>query len=83
MTRKVTLLLMIPIISFSAGCNALRPPEETAPPQPETPKRFVVVQEEGEMKNIGGLTVLKDNETGKEYLVVTGLNGATTVIGLP
>jgi hypothetical protein len=83
MKRKVFLLLMILIISFSTGCNTLKPPGKTGSPRPEAPKRFVVIQEEGETKNIGGLTLLKDNETGKEYLVVTGLNGAPTIISLP
>lgn len=47
-----------------------------------SPKRFEVICEEGESKNIGGYTVLRDSRTGKEYLVITGLNGAPTVINI-
>lgn len=45
-------------------------------------KRFEVILEEGETKNLGGYTVLRDKQTGKEYLVITGLNGAPTVINI-
>jgi len=45
-------------------------------------KRFQIIQEEGETKNIGGFTVIKDTLTGKEYLIITSLNGSSNVINL-
>lgn len=48
----------------------------------EGQKRFDVICEMGETKNLGGYTVLRDRQTGKEYLVITGLNGAPAVINI-
>lgn len=81
MKRLVLTAMALMFILFS-GCAP--PPKgqtanETKPPQP---KRFEIIQEEGESKNIGGFTVIRDNATGKEYLVITGLNGAPTVINI-
>jgi len=80
--KKLALITAFSILILLAGCTP--PPKgrtanETTPTQP---KRFEIIQEEGETKNIGGFTVLRDNQTGKEYLVITGLNGAPTVTNL-
>lgn len=48
----------------------------------EGQKRFDVICEMDETKNLGGYTVLRDRQTGKEYLVITGLNGAPAVINI-
>jgi hypothetical protein len=47
-----------------------------------TNQRFKIVQEQGETANIGGFTVIQDTQTGKEYLIVTGLNGSSVVTEL-
>jgi hypothetical protein len=80
--KKIILLTVTLIFIFVSGCTP--PPggqavKENNSPQP---RRFEIIQEEGETQNIGGFTVIKDNQTGKEYLVITGLNGAPTVINL-
>lgn len=71
---------LVIVLTMLSGCAP--PPREQAAEEnkPPEPKRFVIIQEENESKNIGGMTVLKDNQTGREFLVITGLNGAPTVI---
>lgn len=49
---------------------------------PETAQRFQIIYEHGETLNTGGFTILRDNKTGVEYLIVTGLNGAPSVTEL-
>lgn len=72
------------VLYFSTGCT----PQSQAPDQnkPEavdnSSKRFQVIQEEGETKNIGGFTVIKDTNTGKEYLVITSMNGSVAAIDI-
>ena len=65
-----------------SGCAPPPKGQESNENKNPVAKRFEIIQEEGETKNIGGLTVVKDNLTGKEYLVITGLNGAPTVINM-
>lgn len=48
----------------------------------EQAQRFKIIYEHSETKNLGGFTVLRDNATGHEYLIITGLNGAPTVVPL-
>lgn len=45
-------------------------------------QRFKIIYEHSETRNLGGFTVLRDNATGYEYLIITGLNGAPTVVPL-
>ncbi len=84
--RKLFLLLIIVSVALFQGCASLtksRPLIENSPGTTEnTNVRFQIVQEQGETNNIGGFTVIKDTMTGKEYLVVTGLNGSSTVTEL-
>lgn len=56
----------------------------SAPPSPyeSQVQRFKIVYEHPETKYFGGLTVLRDNATGCEYLIVTGLNGSPVVVPL-
>ncbi|MCL6638230.1 MAG: hypothetical protein K6T80_00935 [Firmicutes bacterium] len=88
MKKNLPLLVMLFTLSLMlpAGCSL---PErsragsgEQQQPAPVEPRRFQVICEEGETKNLGGFTVIRDNQTGKEYLIVTGLNGAPTVVNL-
>ena len=80
--KKLALITVASILILLYGCAP--PPKGRAANEapPSQPKRFEIIQEEGETKNIGGFTVLRDNQTGKEYLVITGLNGAPTVTNL-
>lgn len=85
MLKKATIILIILSVVMVQGCASLtksRPLIENAKPSDDTNQRFQIIQEQGETNNIGGLTVIKDTLTGKEYLVVTGLNGSTTVTEL-
>lgn len=81
--KKLSLLIIILSVVLVQGCASLtksRPLIENSPGAAENEnKRFQIIQEEGETNNIGGFTVIKDTLTGKEYLVVTGLNGSSTV----
>ena len=66
------------------GCS--RNPVSGLPAQSQaegtTSPRFEVIFEHKETRNIGGFTVIRDNRTGQEYLVVTGLNGSPAVVPL-
>lgn len=84
--KRIAIIAFSVILLLLSGCSP--PPkgqttDENKPPasenRPPEQKRFVVTQEEGQTKNIGGFTIIKDTLTGKEYLVITGLNGATSV----
>jgi ABC-type Fe3+-hydroxamate transport system substrate-binding protein len=85
--RKFTFIAVILLmLSLFAGCA--QQSKSQAPDQNKTEaagnssKRFQVIQEEGETKNIGGFTVIKDMNTGKEYLVITSLNGSVAAIDI-
>lgn len=80
--KKIILLAATLVIILISGCTP--PPRGQAVNENKSPepKRFAIIQEEGESQNIGGFTVIKDTQTGKEYLVITGLNGAPTVINM-
>ena len=83
--KKATILLIILSVVLVQGCASLtksRPLIENTKASEDTNQRFQIIQEQGETNNIGGLTVIKDTLTGKEYLVVTGLNGSSTVTEL-
>jgi len=85
--RKFTFIAVVfLILSLSAGCapqSKSQAPEQNKPEAAgNSVKRFQVIQEEGETKNIGGFTVIKDTNTGKEYLVITSLNGSVTAIDI-
>lgn len=85
--RKFTFIAVIfLILSLSAGCaqqSKSQAPDQNKPEAVDNnAKRFQVIQEEGETKNIGGFTVIKDTNTGKEYLVITSLNGSVTAIDI-
>jgi outer membrane lipoprotein-sorting protein len=85
--RKFTFIAVILLVlSFSTGCvqqSKNQAPDQNKPEAVDNgAKRFQVVQEEGETKNIGGFTVIKDTNTGKEYLVITSLNGAVAAIDI-
>ena len=84
--KKLFLLLIIISVALLQGCASLtksRPLIENSPESADnTNVRFQIIQEQGETNNIGGFTVIKDTITGKEYLVVTGLNGSSTVTEL-
>lgn len=84
--KNLLLILIIISVPLFQGCASLtksRPLIENSPEAADnTNVRFQIIQEQGETNNIGGLTVIKDTMTGKEYLVVTGLNGSSTVTEL-
>jgi hypothetical protein len=84
--KKLSLLLIILSVILVQGCARLtqsRPLiENSSGAEENANKRFQIIQEEGETNNIGGFTVIRDTLTGKEYLVVTGLNGSSTVTDL-
>ncbi len=85
--RKFTFIAVIfLILSLSAGCapqsKSQSPDQNKSEAVDNSAKRFQVIQEEGETKNIGGFTVIKDTNTGKEYLVITSLNGAVAAIDI-
>ncbi len=85
--RKFTFIAVILLVlSFSTGCvqqSKSQAPDQNKPEAVDnSAKRFQVIQEEGETKNIGGFTVIKDTNTGKEYLVITSLNGSVTAIDI-
>lgn len=78
-------LLLLALILFLAGCALPDRDRSTSAEQQTVPaeaERFKVLFEQGETKNLGGFTVIRDSQTGKEYLVVVGLNGAPTVVNL-
>ncbi|SHI71814.1 hypothetical protein [Desulfofundulus thermosubterraneus] len=82
-TAVLSFLLLITIVL--AGCS--RDTGQANHGQlPGTPdgqdQRFKIIYEHSETKNLGGFTVLRDNATGHEYLIITGLNGAPTVVPL-
>jgi hypothetical protein len=84
--KKLAMIGIVLTVILIQGCAPLtqsRPLiKDISQSAENTNKRFQVIQEEGETKNIGGLTVIKDTATGKEYLIVTGLNGSSTVTDL-
>jgi len=84
--RFALIALILLILTLSAGCAAQsgnQAPEPNKPGVAENgAKRFQIIQEEGETKNIGGFTVIKDTQTGREYLVITSLNGSVTAIDI-
>ncbi|MFX4260713.1 hypothetical protein ACOBQJ_00790 [Pelotomaculum propionicicum] len=84
--KKISIILIIFSVLLLQGCASLtksRPLIENTNEAPDIAnQRFQIVQEQGETNNIGGFTVIKDTLTGKEYLVVTGLNGSSTVTEL-
>jgi len=80
--KKIAFLAMTLLIILLSGCAPPPKGQEANENKNPVPKRFEIIQEEGETKNIGGFTVVKDNMTGKEYLIITGLNGAPTVINM-
>lgn len=80
--KKIAFLTMALFFILLSGCASQPKGQAENENKNPSPKRFEIMQEEGETKNIGGFTVLKDNMTGKEYLVITGLNGAPTVINM-
>lgn len=82
MMKKITFLTIILFFLLLSGCASQPKGQAENENKNQAPKRFEVIQEEGETRNIGGFTVIKDNQTGKEYLVITGLNGAPTVINM-
>jgi hypothetical protein len=86
MMKIISVLVAVLSVVLIQGCAPLtqtRPlAEDTSQAAENTNKRFQIIQEEGETNNIGGYTVIKDTETGKEYLIVTGLNGSSTVTDL-
>jgi outer membrane biogenesis lipoprotein LolB len=86
MMKKLSILVVVLTVVLIQGCAPLtqtRPlVEDTTRAEENTNKRFQIIQEEGETNNIGGYTVMKDTATGKEYLIVTGLNGSSTVTDL-
>jgi hypothetical protein len=76
-------VLTVVLIQGCAQLTQTRPlVDDTSQAAENTSKRFHIIQEEGESSNIGGYTVIRDNVTGKEYLIVTGLNGSSTVTDL-
>lgn len=82
--KRLSIILIILSVVLFQGCASLtksRPLIRNSPAATEN-KRFQIIQEEGETHNIGGITVIRDTVTGKEYLVVTGLNGSLTVTEL-
>lgn len=82
MMKKIALLAMSLIFIMLSGCAPPAKGQAENENKKLEPKRFEIIQEEGESKNIGGFTVIKDNTTGREYLVITGLNGAPTIINM-
>jgi len=84
--KKLAMIVIVLTVVLIQGCAPLsknRPLFENTPQTADnTDKRFQIIQEEGETNNIGGFTVIKDTATGKEYLVITGLNGTSTVTEL-
>lgn len=80
--KKIAFLAMTLLFILLSGCAAPSKGQGANENKDPVPKRFEIIQEEGETKNIGGFTVIKDSMTGKEYLVITGLNGAPTVINM-
>jgi hypothetical protein len=84
--KKLSMLVAVMTVVLIQGCAPLTQTrtlvEDTSQAAENTNKRFQIIQEEGETNNIGGYTVIKDTETGKEYLIVTGLNGSPTVTDL-
>jgi outer membrane biogenesis lipoprotein LolB len=83
--KKLSILVALSAVVLIQGCASLtqtRPLVEDTSQASENTRRFQIIQEEGETNNIGGYTVIKDTATGKEYLIVTGLNGSSTVTDL-
>jgi hypothetical protein len=84
--KKTAIFILIITVALVQGCAPLsknRPLFENTPQAADnTDKRFQIIQEQGETNNIGGFTVIKDTATEKEYLIITGLNGAVTVTDL-
>lgn len=84
--KILSILVAVLTVVLIQGCAPLtqtRPlVEDTSLAAESTNKRFQIIQEAGETNNIGGYTVIKDTATGKEYLIVTGLNGSSTVTDL-
>ncbi|MCL6635759.1 MAG: hypothetical protein K6T29_08345 [Peptococcaceae bacterium] len=81
MKKLIASVMTVLFILFS-GCAPPPQGRQVEEKTPSVPKRFEIIQEEGEAKNIGGFTVIRDNATGREYLVITGLNGAPSVINV-
>lgn len=84
MKKLFILLIILPVVLLQ-GCTSLtktRPLIDTPSASDNTNQRFKIVQEQGETANIGGFTVIQDTQTGKEYLIVTGLNGSSVVTEL-
>lgn len=78
--KKTFLLVIILALLVFSGCSMPAREQAVKETEPVEPTRFAIVEEQGETKNLGGYTLLRDTVTGKEYLVITGLNGAPTVI---
>lgn len=80
--RRVIIFIMVAVLVMTLLSGCATPPREQAAEEnkPPEPKRFEIIQEEQETRNIGGITVIRDNQTKQEFLVITGLNGAPAVI---
>lgn len=83
MNKKVVKLIgAIILFAIVVGCSKNTIKQDAPPPNSNNKleDRFVIIYEHGETKNLGGFTIIKDNKTGQEFMVVTGLNGAPTVV---
>ncbi|MGB9802364.1 hypothetical protein [Desulfofundulus sp.] len=83
--RTVLLSLLLFIAILFAGCSrntAEVDRDQVHGASSMQDQRFKIVYEHPETKYLGGFTVLRDNVTGQEYLIITGLNGAPTVVPL-
>ncbi|WP_027717285.1 DUF6440 family protein [Desulfovirgula thermocuniculi] len=75
---------LLALLVFTSSCARQAPVSGSVPSGAGEgqARRFEVIYEHPETKYIGGLTVLRDNATGCEYLIVTGLNGSPVVVPL-
>lgn len=80
--KKIISVLILVAFLFLPGCRTNAPANEVQEPPATQSGRFEVIYEHGRTKNMGGFSVIGDKETGTEYLVVTGLNGAVAVTPL-
>ena len=81
--RPLLIGLFIAMLAFTSSCTRQVPSSGSVPSVAESQtQRFKIIYEHPETKYIGGLTVLRDNATGCEYLIVTGLNGSPVVVPL-
>lgn len=86
----ITVAVILTLLFITGGCAQRQTVSPTSPSSQAAAKatnikntgRLEILQEEGEGHNYGGITIIRDKETGKEFMIVSALNGSNAVVEL-